>query len=192
MSQETNKILGCTLTATYIFGLPGALAWITNTSWAGFFFFMSLLLFLGQIWSIYQGVQSKKWPTAEGIVIQSYVRISPGGDSGDIYEPRISYGYSISGKPYESNSISYKQNPNTTSRGPADNVISKYPKGSRVRVYYDPDNPTNAVLETGLGDGWPYLLLMLFFATTIGTGIWAYVVWPGLNFDNIRGLFSLQ
>lgn len=179
MPNDAKKLLGCTFLAAYIFGLPGLMAWLTNTSWAGFLFFLFLFLFIGQIWSIRKGLRCKNWPTAEGKVIRSRIRVSPGGDSGDTYEPIIWYSFKVSDKTYESNTVSFKQNPNTTSRGLAEDVISKYPKDAILQVYYDPKKPHNSTLETGLGDGWPILLLMLFGAISLGTGICAYIVWPG-------------
>ena len=31
----------------------------------------------------------------------------------------------------------------------AEEIVARYPKGTRIKVYYDPDTPGNAVLEPG-------------------------------------------
>jgi hypothetical protein len=45
---------------------------------------------------------------------------------------------------------------------PYDRYIERYPQGGKARVYYNPDNPEQSVLEPGENDIRPYFVLALF------------------------------
>jgi hypothetical protein len=58
----------------------------------------------------------------------------------------------------------------------AEGLIEDYPKGTRVQVSYDPDDPSRAVIEAGprLGNLWRFLLgLALFVGGKIGRRVLA-------------------
>lgn len=174
-----------------IFFLPGVLAWATNTGWVGYIFFMFFLLTINQVDTIYQSSKSKNWPTTEGVITSSSVSVDSGGDSVDTYGPRVSFRYSVSGKEYENNTIFYKQEPETNDRSTAQNVISRYPEGDTVNVHYHPRNPQISVLETGLGAGWPFIVLLIVSVIAIITGIWMVIIWPGFDVERFRDLINV-
>jgi len=91
-------------------------------------------------------ITAKNWTSTTGKVITSRVEVS-GGEHTSVY-PRIVFEYHVYGKKYTGSQIkagdihwaSY------TSRASYD-MVDKYPIGSEVTVYYDPENPQQAALE---------------------------------------------
>jgi hypothetical protein len=72
-------------------------------------------------------------------------------DSGHVsytYSPRVTYAYTVEGLAYESQLVAILRI-STSGGGYARDKIAMYPVGSSVTVYYDPANPSMAVLETG-------------------------------------------
>lgn len=159
---------------------------MSNTEAAGYIFFMFFLLAMDQIRVISQGRRSMSWPTTEGVIIRSYVSFDPGGDSSETYGPRVGFKYTVLGKEYENYEISYKQEPETNDKGSAEEVIARYPNGKAVKVYYLPKNPQISVLEPGLGDGWPFLVLLLESVVFIVAGIWAVATWSGFAPEHLQ------
>ncbi|MDX9930873.1 MAG: DUF3592 domain-containing protein [Bacteroidales bacterium] len=95
---------------------------------------------------------SKSWPSVPGTITKSEVQVFK-RDGNTHYQPDIAYSYSVEGKKYSSSKI-------TVGDGALDNNVSKakrlqaeYPAGKEVDVYYDPDLPESAVLQTGTKSG---------------------------------------
>jgi hypothetical protein len=118
---------------------------------------------------------SQAWPTIQGIVIQSWVRKSSStDDDGSVsysYYPEVHYQYQVMGTEYQGNQIAFGPKVGGN-RSRAEKKIAKYPVGSSLTVYYQPDNPDIAVLERSLSN---LLLVMgiIFFLA----GIFIYVRW---------------
>lgn len=96
---------------------------------------------------------SQTWSTAQGTVIQSWVRKSNSTDSdGSVsssYHPEIHYSYQIMGVDYQGNKIAFGPKVGGNRSG-AEKMVEKYPTGANVTVYYQPDKPANAVLERSI------------------------------------------
>ena len=115
---------------------------------------------------------SSSWPTTEGEVLTSVVekkrtssnrkknkptRISVGPvgvsagkpSEGYSYEAVVSYSYSVAGDDYVGKRIAFGA---ITKGGPgrAEAICERYPVGSQVKVYYDPDDAESATLEVGV------------------------------------------
>ena len=101
----------------------------------------------------------KKWPTTPGRIIQSYVTTTlqrhrrPYRSSGDynvtMYVPRIVYSYDVGGHAYQGDEVGWSTTSNRQSV--ADKQVKRYPLGTEVRVFYNPDNPAEATLSTSIG-----------------------------------------
>lgn len=120
---------------------------------------MPIISIIGLAVTIFIGVpmaqnamESSSWPTAEGIITVS--QVSPSTDSeGDVtYSARVGYTYSLRGSvrgaPYVGSTVSFG-NYGSSDPSHAQNIVSRYPIGSLVMVYYDPDDPKTSVLEPG-------------------------------------------
>lgn len=92
---------------------------------------------------------SESWPSVQGIVSHSEIRQST-QDETIMYAAVIRYDFEVDDIPYAGNRVSLSsENSKTSSVRDVKKVLQKYPLGKPVKVYYDPDFPANAVLETG-------------------------------------------
>lgn len=110
---------------------------------------------------------SRRWPSVKGVVLSSKIlkeQSNPSSSSlgrritdGYQYKPEVAFEYTVFGVKYISNKVSFADY-STNTTGHATQVIERYPEGAAVDVYYNPDNPEDAVLEKRGGFG----VLLLF------------------------------
>lgn len=98
-----------------------------------------------------QGRASRGWPTAEATIESSQVisrrsSSTTGTRSGRRYNPEIRFEFTVDGKPYTGDRVSFRDD-HYGKREPAAEIAARYPVGSTVTVYYPPENPAEAVLE---------------------------------------------
>ena len=88
----------------------------------------------------------KKWPSVKGVVVQSKVVSHLDSESNQtMYSPSITYRYTVNGKEFTSSSYAFVSS--SSSRPDfAEKVVSSYPSGKQVVVFYNPENPYKAVL----------------------------------------------
>jgi hypothetical protein len=93
--------------------------------------------------------QMLRWPIVTGKVISSEMASTGGADAGSMTTARatVRYAYRVDGKPYESERIQSGPDGDRPHPGPAEQILARYPVGSRVSVHYEPENPGNAALE---------------------------------------------
>lgn len=96
------------------------------------------------------GSQRKAWPHTNGEIVTSEVQISRGADGDLTYFPVVFYRYKVNLVEYKSNIITASAPPSVGMQGYAEALVKKYQVNNKVDVYYDPDNPQEAVLETGI------------------------------------------
>jgi hypothetical protein len=136
-----------------------------------FLFFLLLLLscFSYGIAGFYKAVKSNSWPTATGIILSSQV-IKPSGKSTK-YIADIKYSYKSNNKEYHSNKFNASNARGIS--GWARNVVKQYPINSSAKIYYNPDNPEDSVIEPGLQyenyymTGIPLVSFMLLLLTLL-------------------------
>lgn len=97
--------------------------------------------------------KAKSWPTAEGTIISSDVELARSHASGRrrsrrTYRAEVMFEYNVDGKTYTSNRV-VMEGFSSSKRSYAEKVVERYPEGEAVTVYYDPTDPTMAVLEPG-------------------------------------------
>lgn len=118
---------------------------------------------------------SQAWPAVQGTVVESWVRESESTDSeGSVsysYYPEIRYQYQVMGNEYQGDKISFGPKVGGI-RSRAEKAIAKYPTGANVMIYYQPDNPINAVLERSVSKVLLVLGIIFFLV-----GIFIYVLW---------------
>lgn len=91
---------------------------------------------------------SLSWVETMGRVVKSRVEVS-GGDYVSVM-PRVVYEYEVNGQNYKSELIRAGDKflrIQTGGSRTAYDIVDKYPEGSAVTVYYNPQNPSEAVLE---------------------------------------------
>jgi hypothetical protein len=121
------------------------------------------------------GVESKHWPTVDGVIIKSKIeqRTTTTGDGANKKTevnsyPEIAYQYRINGQNYECTKISF-----FPSTGNAKQIVSRYPEGKTVRVYYNPDKLKQAVLVPGNSslNVVPFIFAGVFILLGVGSAI---------------------
>ena len=114
-----------------------------------------------------RATQSLRWPSVPGHVIDSKMTQSSDEDGTVTYTPSITYAYEVGGTNLRGSLVAFGGAPGK----PAD-VLSKYPAGSDVRVFYNPSKPKMAVLEPG-GGGLRSLLIISVVFLAIGVVVTA-------------------
>lgn len=129
-------------------------------------------LVLGVIWipiaiSAYVKVTaSTNWPNVMGTITQSdieksLVRVKFQGMK-ESYKARVKYSYSVESRTYFGDKVALYTANASTDPALANGLVAKYPVGKSVQIYYDPREPSVAVLETGsTGDNVFFFVLAL-------------------------------
>ena len=97
--------------------------------------------------------ESAGWPGVEGVIMNAWIDESretdEDGYTSYTYTPKWQYQYQLGGQTYSSQKISFGGEKGYGSRKKAEEELTKYPMSSRVWVYYNPQNPEEAVLLQG-------------------------------------------
>ena len=112
------------------------------------------------------------WPTAAGTVAESRMHHrthTNRGRTSSTWSPHVTYRYSVDGREFEAQRISFRVG--GWSRSEAQAVVDAHPVGSAVTVHHAPDDPSLACLEPGPGD-WQWVPLAIgAVAVLIGFGV---------------------
>ncbi len=143
--------------------------------------FGSFVLIFGAVaaWLLFTYFQQRRkagesagWPATQGKIVLSTVKASTTRHSTDSgmwvertsYFPKVQYEYSVMGKTYTGGRIAFGASKGFSSRAGAEKVLERYPVGATVTVYYNPDNPADAVLEREMRGGGSLLFVGFAFA----------------------------
>lgn len=131
-------------------------------------------LTLGHVRNIGIGYASNAWPSVEGQILSSAIRLVKPRRSASYWQPTIRYRYRVDGREYVGER--WRVYPNNTVDTPfARQFTTRYAPGTIVMVRYDPRDPTVAALEPGVvtrtdhlgaAAGW-LVTVTLFFCTTL-------------------------
>jgi hypothetical protein len=99
-----------------------------------------------------QAYTSTSWPTVQGQIVRSEVAQHRDSDGDQMYNPVIDYSYTVNNQSYGGSQVTIMDG-STSVRSLVQDTVKRYPSGTAVTVYYDPDDPANAVLEPGLKGG---------------------------------------
>ncbi|HNQ93037.1 MAG TPA: DUF3592 domain-containing protein [Anaerolineales bacterium] len=110
----------------------------------------------------------QSWSSAMGTVMASYLERRSSSDGSTNY-PVVQYSYQVGGQAYQGAKIAPGMEVGGTGAG---RVVEKYPQGAQVMVFYDPNNPSDAVLEKKARAQWlMWLLLVVFDVMLCGMAI---------------------
>lgn len=125
-----------------------------------------------------RAIDQQAWIERPGKVLSSGIDIDP--SSNEPYTPRVEYNYTHGGRTYTSSAIS-SSDPATNDYRDAQAYTLNYPPGATATVYVNPNQPSEALLDTGgiesLGTllfGIVFLCLFSGIPLTIIIGMW----WP--------------
>jgi hypothetical protein len=101
-----------------------------------------------------KGRKSRSWPTAHGKVTVSELTEETRTETEDgrtretkLYGAKIRYRYQVAGVAHESNRVFWADGLKSSGGGGARKLVAKYPIGQDVTVFYQPSDPTVALLE---------------------------------------------
>ena len=145
----------------------------------GEFLGFGFMLVFGVVWTaiaVYIFTRSRKsasWPEAVGKVLFTEVRRVQSGthsaSTGSLtYQPYIKYEYAVGGRRYDNANYSVAARPWTADPAPAAEILTRYPVGGDVPVFYDPSNPGDSALIPGDSGGNSYFLALGAVFLTIG------------------------
>jgi hypothetical protein len=130
-----------------------------------FFFLILNVVFLGIIFFMRRRMAAvSQWPSTLGTVNASYLERRSSGDSGSTNYPVVQYSYQVSGQAYQGTKIAPGPEVGGTGAG---RVVERYPAGAQVMVFYNPQNPSDAVLETKAPAQWILWLILIIFDVTL-------------------------
>ena len=118
--------------------------WFFTIIWCSASFFATILI--GS--SVIADIGTSNWEAADGVIKSSGVSSSTDGEGGTTYCLYVSYEYTVNGKTYDGDRVSYSTDNSCNSW--SKDADDDYPEGKGITVYYDPDNPSESVLEPGL------------------------------------------
>ena len=121
---------------------------------------------------LYNDYETKSWPTAKGVIkssdVHREVRTSKNEETGQestttYFTAMVKYEYRIKGKKYTASNVSYDYIygiPESKYAGEATEIINRYPEDKKVTVYYNPDDPNEALLEPGTSTTWKWTFII--------------------------------
>ena len=104
-----------------------------------------------------QAEASQAWPSTSGRVVKTWVQETIERDDDGFteykYTPHIQYEYSAGGARYTGERLNFGFTSVYGEMGPAEEALDLYPMGSQVTVYYNPEQPQDAVLDREMQGG---------------------------------------
>jgi hypothetical protein len=122
------------------------------TVFSAFSIMMGALVLPFSLMGAMDSMDISEWPSTDGTVTSGDVYsiwFSSGEHISDgyyLYYPRVTYTYNVSGAEYQCDNI-WRLDHQSKIPNEAYGVIYSYPQGMNVTVYYDPSDPSHAVLD---------------------------------------------
>jgi len=114
-----------------------------------------------------------KWPFTMGTVLMSTLEARHSSEGGYTNYPVVMYSYQVNGQAYQGNKIAPGMEVGGSGVG---KVVARYPAGAQVSVFYNPQNPSDAVLEKKApAQFWIWFILILI--DLILCGVVPVIVW---------------
>jgi len=122
--------------------------------------FLLLFILVGFIalgaggWMMLKSIRTEHWPVTDGTIQTAKMSNHESSDehgSHTTYSADVTYSYQVGGANFSGKKIAIGQM--SSSVAYAQSVLNRYPVGQKVSVHYSPDDPAEAVLETGIHGG---------------------------------------
>lgn len=153
-----------------------------------------LLIYLGVL-TIGQANESRSWPTVTGRItdIRTVSDLSVAGEMPDTeYHYAVTYTYEVDGQAYRNDRYSLGEGDNAggrtydTEAEAREAGFAAYTPDDDITVYYDPTDPSSAVLDPGQGLG-TLAPILLGLPSLLG-GVWLFRrarSWPEVKADSV-------
>lgn len=117
---------------------------------------------------VWRSYAVRSWPTVEGIVTRSeLVQTRKSGDRA--WQPQVEVRYAVDGTERTTDAIWAAGDRSFRDQGKAREVLARYEVGAAARVSYDPDDPTDAILQPG--EVWRAWLTVGFGLVLVAAGL---------------------
>lgn len=113
------------------------------------FIIVGISLLILSIYYYYKSRDSKKWSKTKGQISKTNLDKFPDSDSVS-YRVEIEYSYNVANKVYNSKRKFYGDHLLSSFYWSTKKLVGKYRIGDTIDVYYNPQNPNDAVLEQGV------------------------------------------
>lgn len=147
---------------------PNKWAWGAGLLAFGAFILLSVF---ARLWRDNRAIAN--WPSVEGRIVSSVIEAFDGGirrrrvlaptEIVSSWTPTIDYTFTVAGREYVSRNLRRGTRVGGSEKW-AQAIAERYPAGAKVRVLYDPANPEDCCLETGLGLTWSIPVVGLLLA----------------------------
>ena len=116
------------------------------------------LIIVAFLLTVWKGLRTRRWPVTFGRVITSGVTTEITEDMPEEWslpdQAKVVYEYEAEGKRYTADTLQIRGNMQTARSVRREReLLSRYPPGKSVLVYYDPAKPEEAVLQPGVPRG---------------------------------------
>ena len=109
--------------------------------------------------------RAKSWPSVLGKVLESSMRAVL-DNRGRTYQAYILYEYAVGGVTHRSDVWRLGVGSSSFTKA-STRAVERYPAGTAVTVFFDPDNPADAILEPGKASWFLFVAGMLFAAAGV-------------------------
>lgn len=127
---------------------------MSNATGGLIFQLLGLLAIAAFVWTLRRQSAAARWPVVHGEVLEA--RVDRDADLNK--RPYIRYQYQVHGKTYQCDRV-YPHGIVATTGNYAAGLVSRYPAAARILVRYNPLDPGDAALQTGLPAWVPALQL---------------------------------
>lgn len=125
---------------------------------------------------------SKNWLTTPGKIVSSELDVQTTTDEDGYqtttYIANIVFEYQVNKTSFKCDCINFDYGMRTSNRRKQQYIVEQYPAGSQVTVYYDPDEPGQAVLEKRVNGVFTTIMVSAVF---ILIGVIVVVMSLGIN-----------
>ena len=123
-------------------------------------------------WNMMRGSKAASWPTMPGQIKSAEIQKRHASRS-DKVRAEVRYDYKVEGVDYSADRVFFGDRVYSAWGGVAMREIAQYQPESTVQVYYNPDDPKDAVLEPGIsGQVWTMFVASLVFMAIGGAIYW--------------------
>lgn len=144
----------------------------------------SILGFVGMViflYLIYKGQSAKSWPQADADLQKSELKASRDSE-GTTYKAEIEYRYTVGSEVFSSTRISVFDT-ESSNEDYHRNIVGTHPVGLKFKVFYNPDDPSYAIIHPGINFG----LGLFTVLTTI-----VFIVCFGITCNTVMGMVKAE
>lgn len=91
---------------------------------------------------------AQSWPSADAQILSSEIEISRAKDSTS-YEAKFDFAFEVDGQEWIGNQFGFFVF--SGSEKASKELVNRYPVGAETRIFYNPSNPSDAVMDRSLG-----------------------------------------